>query len=323
VTAGKSGPPAGHRAPARARSTAPGLEEAARQRLLRGVYATPPELTGYLVRSVDLLLRTKLGRARGLADPGVLLLDPAAGPANFLAAAWQLAAEHHRQAGGDVAELLRDHLLPHFVGCELLASSHAEGLAVLEDLAAALDPQGEEISPLLLLADALDPPPALLDLPFNVVLGNPPWRGHSANQGAWIEGLLHGYERPDGTWDEGYFRIDGRPLGERNSKWLHDDYVKFLRLAQWRIDQTGEGIAAFVVNHNCLEAPTFRGLRRSLLGTFDEIHVLDLHGNRRRRERAPDGRADENVFTGVAQGAALLILVKLPDLPRRVLHAER
>jgi hypothetical protein len=273
----------------------PRPEEDARQRRERGVYATPDELTGYVVRSVDVLLRTRLGRARGLADPGVLVLDPAAGPANFLAAAWQLAGERHRQAGGDPAALLHQHLLPHFVGCELLAPEHARGLAALRRLAATLDPQaGREVSPRLLLADALEPPAVVLDRPFNVVLGNPPWRGQSANRGAWIEALLHGYAWPDGTWDEGYFRVDGRPLG----------------------------IVALVVNHNCLEAPTFRGLRRSLLRSFDEIYVLDLHGDRRRRERTPDGQADENVFDGVAQGAALLLLVKLPDRPRRVLRAD-
>ncbi len=112
-----------------------------------------------------------------------------------------------------------------------------------------------------------------------VLLGNPPWRGHSANQGRWITS----------------------PSASRNSS---------LRRA------------AFVVNHNGLDALTFRGLRRSLMGTFEEIHALDLHGNQRKRERAPEGGPDENVFSGVAQGAAVLLLVKRPDLPRRVLRAD-
>ena len=49
----------------------------------RGVYATPRPLTRFVVRSVDFLLRSRLGLERGLADPAVRLLDPAAGPANF------------------------------------------------------------------------------------------------------------------------------------------------------------------------------------------------------------------------------------------------
>src|SRR5262249_22736570 len=116
------------------------------------------------------------------------------------------------------------------------------------------------------LGDALAPPPEILDRSFNVVLGNPPWRGHSNHGGPWIKDLIRDY-----------FQVDGQPLGERNVKWLQDDYVKFLRLAQWLIDRNGEGIVAFVVNHNCLDAPTFRGLRSSLLQSFQEIYALDLH----------------------------------------------
>src|SRR5205085_499024 len=134
--------------------------------------------------------------------------------------------------------------------------------------------------------------------------GNPPWRGRSSNHGLWINDLVRDY-----------FQVDGQALGERNPKWLRDDYVKFLRLAQWVIDRNGEGIVAFVLNHNFIEAPTFRGLRRSLLCSFQEIYVLDLHGSGRRGERG-------SVFPGVAQGAAVLLLVKKPGLRQRVLRAD-
>jgi hypothetical protein len=158
---------------------------------------------------------------------------------------------------------------------------------------------------------------------FSVVLGNPPFSGRSANPGSWIRDLLRGYELPDGRSDDGYFRVDGRPLGERNVKWLQDDSVKFLRLAQWLIDRNGEGVVAFVVNHNGLEAPTFSGLRQSLLRTFDQVYALDLHGNQRRREAGPVGELDENVFAGVAQGIAVLFLVKSRrEGERRVYRAD-
>jgi len=111
-------------------------------------------------------------------------------------------------------------------------------------------------------------------------------------------------------------------LGETNMKWLQDDYVKFLRLAQWMIDRNGEGVVGFVVNHNCLEAPTFRGLRRSLLRTFDQIFALDLHGNQRRRETGPGGERDENLFSGVAQGIAVLLLVKGGVASKAVYRAD-
>jgi hypothetical protein len=279
-------------------------------------------MVAFVVRSVHLLLQSRLGKPAGLADPTVRLLDPAAGAMNFVRAACRQAIEYQRQTGGSVEALLRDHLLPHFQGIELLPHVHARGLLGMRRFLAALGyslSAGEWIS--LRLADALecsDSEPSGL----TVLLGNPPWCGHSANQGAWIRSLLRGYRLADGLDEEGYYRLNGLPLGERNPKWLSDDYVKFLRLAQWKIDQTGEGITAFVVNHNCLEALTFRGLRWSLMGTFDEIYALDLHGNRRKKEAAPDGGPDENVFSGVAQGAAILLLVKRPGLPRRVCRAD-
>jgi predicted helicase len=148
-----------------------------------------------------------------------------------------------------------------------------------------------------------------------VVLGNPPYAGHSSNRKRKILDLLRGWSDPPGgtaSADEGYYRVDGHPLGGRNLKWLQDDYVKFLRFAQWKIEQNGWGIVGFVTNHSYLDNPTFRGLRRSLLGTFDELYLLDLHGNRKKKERAADGGPDENVFEGVRQGVAICLLVKRP-----------
>src|SRR5436305_1209028 len=137
---------------------------------------------------------------------------------------------------------------------------------------------------------------------INVVLGNPPWSGHSANPGT----------RPDGY----------EPLQEKGSKWLRNDYLKFLRFAQAKVDEAGEGIVALVTDHGYLDNPTFRGVRRSLLQTFDELYLLDLHGNGKKKERTPDGAKDANVFTDVWQGAAVAILVKRPGLPKRVARAD-
>ncbi|NJO08245.1 MAG: hypothetical protein HC876_23580 [Chloroflexaceae bacterium] len=72
-------------------------------------------------------------------------------------------------------------------------------------------------------------------------------------------------------------------MEERNPKWLQDDYVKFIRFGQWRINQTGEGILAFISNNGYLDNPTFRGMRESLLREFDTIYLLNLHGNSRKR----------------------------------------
>ncbi len=145
-----------------------------------------------------------------------------------------------------------------------------------------------------------------------VVLGNPPYSGHSENNGEWIHGLLRGVDTATGGETEDYFRVDGAPLGERNPKWLNDDYVKFIRFSQWRIERTGYGILAFVTNHGYLDNPTFRGMRESLMNTFDKIYVLDLHGNAKKKESAPDGSPDQNVFD-IMQGVAVCIMVKGPE----------
>jgi predicted helicase len=293
----------------------------------RGLYATPSPLVAFVVRSVHLLLQNRFRKPAGLADPAVRLLDPAAGALNFVLAACRQAVAAHRERGGNVQALLSRHLLPHFYGVELLASEHARGRVEMRRFLESLGFAGRRERFSFRLADALAGPEATSFEPADqgrvpVLIGNPPWRGHSANQGRWITSLLRGYTLPDGREEEGYYRVDGQALGERNPKWLSDDYVKFLRLAQWKIDQAGEGIVAFVVNHNGLDALTFRGFRRSLMGTFEEIYALDLHGNQRKREKSPDGGPDENVFSGVAQGAAILLLVKRPGLPRRVFRAD-
>jgi hypothetical protein len=149
--------------------------------------------------------------------------------------------------------------------------------------------------------------------PVMVVLGNPPYSGHSANKGAWIAELIDDYKR-------GFPELS-KPA---QAKWLSDDYVKFIRFAQWRIERTGEGVLGFVTNHGWLDNPTFRGMRHSLMETFDEIHVLDLHGNAKKKERTPDGGRDDNVFD-IQQGVAIGLFVKRSDTadkPGKVFHAD-
>lgn len=314
----------------------------------RGVFYTPLPVVSYIVRSVDLLLR-RLGRPFGLADAGVRLLDPAAGTMTFVVEACRLAAGTwwRERGGAAVPALVREHLLPHFFGFELMMAPYAIGHFQMSLSLAALGYRpgdGERVC--LYLTDALHREKTeQTSLPWVdalahesqeadrikedericVVVGNPPWAGHSANPGSYYD-FLEGYPPDGGLSDEGYFRVDGEPLGERNPKWLRDDYVKFLRFAQWKIDQNGEGIVGFVTNHGWLDGATFRGMRRSLLRTFDEIYVLDLHGNRRRREERADGSGpDANVF-GIEQGVAIVLLVKrraaMEALARRVFRAD-
>jgi hypothetical protein len=312
----------------------------------RGVFYTPIPLVSYVVRSVDHLLRKYLKFPLGLADERVRLLDPAAGTLPFLTEAWEVAREAFDRAFGTGGEgaFIEGHLLRNFYGLELMMAPYAVGHVkvdyLLREWDAPLAP-GERCR--LYLTNALEgsalrqsdlPGMASLtresreaeavkkDLEVNVVVGNPPYSGHSANRGGWIDELLRdGYERPGGERDSGYYRVEGEPLGEKNPKWLRDDYVKFLRLAQWKIDRAGEGVVGLVTNHGYLDNPTFRGLRASLLQSFDRLYLLDLHGHGKKGERPPEDRADENVFS-IRQGVAVALLVKKPGLSRGVFRAD-
>ncbi len=96
---------------------------------------------------------------------------------------------------------------------------------------------------------------------------------------------------------------------ERNPKWLLDDYVKFMRFAQNKIESLGHGLFGFISNNAFLDNPTFRGLRRSLLECYDELYILNLHGNARKKEETPQGAKDENVFN-IMQGVSINLFVK-------------
>ncbi len=306
-----------------------------KQRELRGVYYTPEPVVSYIVRSVDHLLRTKFDKPLGLADPNVMILDPACGTGTFLFYVVKLIHERLVETGqaGGWNDYVEKHLLPRLFGFELLmapyAIAHLKLGLLLEELGYkfqsdqrlgvyltnTLEP-GEKAQKALGFAGFItEEANAATDVkqekPIMVVLGNPPYSGHSANKGAWIDGLLKG-RLPDGKKVPNYYEVDGQPLGERNPKWLQDDYVKFIRFGQWRIDQTGYGILAFVTSHSYLDGPTFRGMRQSLMRTFTEIKVMDLHGNSKKKERTPDGTPDKNVFD-IQQGVAIGLLVKEKD----------
>ena len=286
----------------------------------------------------------------------VLLLDPATGTATF-----PYAVIDHIRAGfmrngnaGMWSGYVREHLLPRLFGFELLMASYAVAHFKLGLQLAGLDlPDGQRAAWAydfaenervgIYLTNTLEGPhehtglPLFTqflaretdaanrvkqDLPVLAIFGNPPYSGHSANKGPWIDGLLKG-QLPDGAKVPSYYEVDGHPLGERQPKWLQDDYVKFIRWAQWRIERTGSGILAFITNHSYLDNPTFRGMRQALMHAFTDIYVLDLHGNAKRREVAPDGGKDENVFD-IQQGVAIGIFVKEPGVagPARVHHAD-
>jgi predicted helicase len=284
----------------------------AAQRGLRGVYYTPEPVISYIVRSVDCLLKTDFALPDGLVSVTPHILDPAVGTGAFLRG---IIAHIHQRFQGDAGQwqkYVACNLLPRLSGCELLATPYA--IAYMQ-LALQLAETGYDLRGdaciHLSLANALEDDLVMNATcsPILMIVGNPPYAGHSTNDGAWINALLHGEDRRTGEQVSSYFEADGIPLHERNAKWLNDDYVKFMRYAQWRIEHTGAGILAFVTNHGYLENPTFRGMRRSLMQSFDAMYVLDLHGNSKKNARAHNDVRDENVFD-IRQGIAISIFVR-------------
>ena len=302
----------------------------------RGVYYTPEPVVSYIVRSVDAILKEKFGRPMGLADPRTLILDPATGTAPFLYHVIRHVHEILQEQGqlGTWSSYVRDELLPRVFGFELLMApytvAHMKLGILLQELGYDFGSDerlrvyltntleegfhpDETIGFAEYIADEADAAASVKkDEPIEVIIGNPPYSGHSANKGPWISDLIDTYKR-----------VDGKPLGERNPKYLLDDYVKFIRFGQWRIERTGKGVLAFITNHGYLENPTFRGMRQSLMRTFTDIYFVDLHGDAMRREKTVEGGKDENVFD-IRQGVAIGIFVKEPGKsgPAKVYHAD-
>jgi predicted helicase len=307
-----------------------------KMRELRGVYYTPEPVVSYIVRSVDHLLKKKFGRSMGLADTNTLILDPATGTGTFLYHVIRRIHEEldRRNQGGAWSAYVRENLLRRIFGFELLMApytvAHMKLGILLKDLD--YDFGGEERLRVYLtntleegfhpdetigfaefIAEEADAAATIKkDEPIEVIIGNPPYSGHSANKGPWIADLIDTYKH-----------VDGQPLGERNPKWLNDDYVKFMRFGQWRVEKTGRGVLAFITNHGYLDNPTFRGMRESLMRTFTAVYLLDLHGNSLKNEKTPEGGKDENVFD-IQQGVAIGIFIKEQSKtgPAKVYHAD-
>ena len=315
----------------------------------RGVYYTPEPVVNYIVKSVDYILKHKFNLSKGLADSKkikvpnpkgegtiethqVLILDPAVGTGTFIHNVIDFIYDKFKSQKGMWSSYVSQHLLPRLFGFELLMApytvAHIKLVLQLQELG--YDFSSEERLRIYLtntLQEAFQLEDQIVSFsyrikqeaeaaklikqenPVMVILGNPPYSGHSVNTGDWIKNLLKGEDSIYNCETGNYFEVDGKPLGEKNPKWLNDDYVKFIRFSQWRIEKTGYGILAFITNHGYLDNPTFRGMRQSLMQTFDEIYVLDLHGNSKKKEVCPDGSADKNVFD-IQQGVAIGFFIK-------------
>jgi len=312
-------------------------------RKARGVWYTPHPVVNFIVRAIDDILKSEFGIAAGIADNSkikitipayghpsrgrevevhrVQFLDPATGTATFIAEIIKQVYAKFKGQEGIWSDYVEKHLIPRLNGFEILMASYAMAHLKLDlllretgyvakneqrfriYLTNSLEEFHADTGTLFanwLSTEANEANHVKRDTPVMVVIGNPPYSGESTNKSNWIMSLMEDYKLEPGGKEK---------LNERNPKWINDDYVKFIRYGQHFIEKNGGGILAFINPHGFLDNPTFRGMRWNLLKTFDKTYTLDLHGNSKKKETAPDGSKDENVFD-IMQGVSINIFIK-------------
>ena len=309
-------------------------------RKARGVWYTPQPVVNFIIRAVDDILKTEFDLPEGLADSSkkkikvnyqgkqiekevhkVQILDPATGTGTFIAETIKHIYKKYEGMQGIWSKYVEDDLIPRVNGFELLMASYAMAHLKLDMLLTETGyvPTKEQRLRVFLTNSLEEPHPdsgtlwgnllseeadqaneVKRDSPVMCIIGNPPYSGESANKGEWIMKLMEDYKKEPGGVQK---------LQERNPKWINDDYVKFLRYGQHYIEKNGQGVLAFINPHGFLDNPTFRGMRWNLLKTYDKIYTIDLHGNSKKKESAPDGSPDVNVFD-IMQGVSINLFVK-------------
>lgn len=300
-----------------------------------GAYYTPLPVVKFIVNAVDHILEKDFKLTGGLANSSknekehiVQVLDPATGTGTFLTETIKLIHDRRIKQSGNWPSYVYHEVLPRLFGFEIMIAPYT--IAHLK-MSMLLKEQGfiyfNKARLGIYLTNSLQEGNTIEDMfggfglaesisdeskeasrikkekPIMVVLGNPPYSGESSNKGKnfkWIDSLLDDYKKEPGGLEK---------LNERNSKWINDDYVKFLRFGQHFIEENKTGVVAFINPHGFLDNPTFRGMRWNLLKTYDKIYVLNLHGNAKKKEVCPDGSKDENVFD-IQQGVSINIFVK-------------
>jgi predicted helicase len=277
----------------------------------------------FIVRAVDDILKERFDIPDGFADNRrVTVLDFACGTGTFLLEVFQRIFDNI--GGPDTARadlIVREHILKNLFGFEYLIApytiAHLKLSQYLKDqrhplrenerlqvfLTNTLEPVEPQTNFLLPAISAeVEAAQTVKDREILVIVGNPPYSYQSRNTGTWITNKIDDYRS-----------VDGQKIKERVTQGLLDDYVKFIRFAQWKMDSVAEGVVGIITNHSWLDNPTFRGMRHSLMQSFQQIFILDLHGNAKKKEHAPDGSKDENVFD-IEQGVAISLFVKRASL---------
>lgn len=304
-------------------------------RELRGVYYTPQSVVNFIIDSIDIVLKEYFNKDKGLGDAlekdtNIRLLDFAAGTGTFLLDSFRKALSYYQK---NSVKYNPKELINKFYGFEFMIAPYTiahlkisqtlkeefnynleddERLNIfltntLENIH--LDEGKEKNNIFEELNEEMNLAQKTKEKDILVITGNPPYSGASANKGIFEEEVRKEYK--DGLEEKPLaITRNGKIEKEKNPKWLLDDYVKFIRFAQQKIDnQKAGGIFGFISNNSFLDNPTFRGMRYSLLKSFDEIYIVNLHGNTRKKEVCPDGSKDENVFD-IMQGVSINIFVR-------------
>ncbi|PRM88795.1 DNA methyltransferase [Aliarcobacter cryaerophilus] len=308
----------------------------------RGVWYTPQAVVNFIVRACDEVLKDEFDLSDGLSDETkikikvddinagytksgqkikkeievhkVQILDPATGTGTFLAETIKFIKKDFW--GGSWSSYVEEHLIPRLNGFELLMASYAMAhlkldLLLMETgykpskeqkrfnifLTNSLEEHHEQAGNLFasyLANESKEADRVKKDVPVMVVMGNPPYAVSSSNKNEWIQNLIADYKKD---------------LNEKNIQPLSDDYIKFIRYGQHYIEKNGEGILAYISNNSFIDGIIHRQMRKSLLESFDKIFILDLHGNSKKKEVAPNGSKDENVFD-IMQGVSINIFIK-------------
>jgi len=305
----------------------------------RGVYYTPPPVVNFIVRGVDDILRGEFKLKSGLANSErVTVLEFACGTGTFIIEVIQRILENLEASQGAVDLALQEHILKNVFAFEYLIApytiAHLKLAQYLEDrqikiaddhrfnifltnTLEPLEPQNNFLLPAL--SEETKRASAVKNRPILVITGNPPYAGESKNKGKWITAAIEDYKFTMEKTAQG--NLVRTAVRERNLKWLHDDYVKFIRFAQMKMDASPEGVVAIITNHSYLDNPTFPGMRDSLMRSFDQIRIVDFHGSSKPKESAPDGLRNENIFD-IQKGVAVAFLIKKAGAEKGVWRAD-
>jgi len=292
-----------------------------KKRKARGVYYTPLPVVSYITRSINILLKEKFSKEQGFASEGVTLLDPASGTLTFPANAIRLAKKEidEGSTAGSWLQIVKNRILKDYYAFELLMApyiiGHLKISLLLEDLGYkfgngdrfqlyltnTLDFSKIEQSSLPFVAglseEARKASRVKKDIPVLVVMGNPPYSTSHSEQSEFVRSAMKDY-------------LTGLGVEKEKKKGvMQDDYIRFIRFAHWKIEQTGQGIIGMITNNSYLDGIIHRAMRKKLLDDFDEIYILNLHGNSRLKEKMPQGGKDENVFD-IQQGVGIILLAK-------------